>query len=255
MNDALKKYNVLVTRPKHQSKTLCDLIEQNGWNAVRFPTLEISSVNNKLVQQKINSLNQWHWLIFISVNAVKFAIEANNGKIDCFKSLSIAAVGSATAKALTKTGLSVDLLPDSEFNTEGLLATDEMNNVKGKSCLIVRGVGGRETLADALAKRGAKVDYLEVYNREIPVCRGSTFCDILPQVKLDAITITSGDALTNLLLMVGVDLRTRLLSVPLIVISDRIKKLAEKNNFKHIAVTDTPGDSAIIETLMMSLTH
>ncbi len=251
----MKKYNVLVTRPKHQAETLCSLIEQQGWNAVRFPTLEIKLLNNTIIQQKFDTLEQWNWLIFISANAVNFAIKANNGKIDKFKGLSIAAVGKSTKKALNRVGLSVDLLPETDFNSEGLLKTDQMNHVKGHACLIVRGTGGREILANTLRKRGAKVEYMEVYQRVMPVCSNSTICEMLKQGTLDAITMTSGDALNNLLVMIGNELRAKLKAVPLIVISKRIKALAEQQKFKHIAVVDSPEETAIIETVMMSLSH
>ena len=244
-------FNILVTRPAHQAELLSESIEQRGWNAIRFPTLEIVAINNKKTQQQLESLIQWHWLIFISQNAVNFAVNANNGRIDRFKHCSIAAVGKATEKALCTAGLSVDLLPNSQFNTEGLLATDQMNQVKRKNCLIIRGRGGREVLANGLRSRGAKVEYMEVYSREIPVYKDSTVATLLKQDKLHAITITSGDALKNLVSMTNTDLHNKLQAVPLIVISNRIRGLAEKIGFKTIAVTENSGDTAIIKAAVM----
>lgn len=241
-------FSILVTRPAHQANTLCELIEQQGWNAIRFPTLEIIATNNKKIQQQLETIKQWHWLIFISSNAVNFALSANNGKIDQFTHCSIAAVGKATEKALRAVGLSVDLLPKSQFNTEGLLATEQMNQVNKKNCLIVRGQGGRENLANELRTRGAKVEYMEVYSRELPASNHSNVKTLLKQEKLNVITITSGDALKNLVLMTGTDLHDKLQAVPLIVISNRIRELAEKIGFKTIVVTENPGDAAIIKT-------
>jgi uroporphyrinogen-III synthase len=71
---------------------------------------------------------------------------------------------------------------------------------------------------------------------------------MLRQESLHAITITSGEALKNLVAMIGVELHDKLQTVPLIVISNRIKQLAEKIGFKIIAVTENPGDTAIIKT-------
>ena len=247
-----KKYNILVTRPKQQADTLCHLIEEQGWNAIRFPTLEIVGNEPKAIKQQIDNLNLYQWIIFISTNAVNFALNANDGKIDCFINCNIAAVGKATEKALLKYGLAVDLVPETHFNTEGLLATTEMNDVQGKSCLIVRGNGGRETLANCLRERGAKVEYMEVYARIKPCHNDHTATKLLAQGKLHAITITSNEALLNLLAMFDQTLHYLLHAVPLIVISYRIKKLAEQSGFKHIAVTDHPGDSAIIKTVIMS---
>jgi len=246
----LKKQNILVTRPAHQADKLCDLIEQQGGQAVRFPTLEIVGLKNSRIKQQFEALKQWHWLIFISSNAVNFALAANNGKIDVFKACSIAAVGKATEKALISAGLSVDLMPKNNFNTEGLLATEAMQQVNDQKCLIVRGVGGRETLANSLRERGAIVDYMEVYSREIPIVDQSNVENRLKNQTLDAITITSGDALKNLVTMIGSELAEELFAVPLIVISNRIKQLAEEIGFKTIAVTDNPSDTAIIKTVV-----
>lgn len=248
MIDCSKRYNILVTRPAHQAETLCGLIEQQGWNAIRFPTIEIVANNNKNLSQQLKTIDQWHWLIFISANAVNFALSANNGRIERFKKCSIAAMGKATEKALLAVGLPADLLPDNQFNTEGLLATDEMNQVSGKNCLIIRGQGGRETLANKLLERGAAIEYMEVYSRKMPVFDSSDVVAMLSQGRLHVITITSGDALKNLVAMIGAEQHDKLQTVPLIVISNRIKQLAEKIGFKIIAVTENPGDTAIIKT-------
>ncbi len=240
-----------MTRPAHQADELCALIELNGWNAIRFPTLEIAAINNEKINRQLETLGQSDWLIFISANAVNFALSANNGKIDCFKKSSIAAVGKATEKALQAAGLTVDLLPDNQFNTEGLLATNEMNQVKGKGCMIIRGLGGREMLANKLYERGAEVEYMEVYSREMPMADSVIMTAHLKQGTLHALTITSGEALKNLMMMVESGLRDKLLAVPLIVISNRLKELAEKSGFKTIAITEGTGDAAIIKTVGM----
>jgi len=251
--EAENHYNVLVTRPAHQADTLCGLIEQQGWCPVRFPTLDIVALESNKTSMQLDSLSQWDWLIFISTNAVNFALRANNGKIDAFKACSIAAVGKATEKALQAAGILVDLLPDGQFNTEGLLASSEMKQLKGKKCLIVRGQGGRETLANSLRERGAMVDYMEVYSRVIPAADAASenVSAMLKLGKLHAITITSGDALKNLVIMMGAELHDKLKAVSLIVISHRIKALAEEIGFKSIAVTTNPSDIAIIETVVM----
>jgi uroporphyrinogen-III synthase len=248
-----EQYNILVTRPRHQAESLCNLIEQQGWNAIRLPTLDIVAAKKEQIRHQFETMSQYQWLIFISVNAVNFAIKANNGKIDCFKNNSIAAVGKATGKALIAAGLLVDLVPETSFNTEGLLATKEMNDVKGKSCLIIRGEGGRESLADSLRARGAKIDYLEVYQRIQPQILDSTGLIMLQQEKLNAITISSGESLNNLLKMVGQGLHDELIAIPLIVISQRLKVLAEQIGFKQITVSEKAEDAAIIETLIKSI--
>ncbi len=255
MKSDVKTINILVTRPEHQAEQLCRLIERQGWQAIRFPTLEIVAVENSAIIEQLENLGRYQWLIFISANAVNFALKANNGKIENFKEIPIAAVGKATEIALITAGLSVDLIPETHFSTEGLLATAEMNRVKGQDLLIIRGQGGREALANCLRERGAKVEYMEVYVREKPVYNDLAALDLIKCGKLQLITITSGDALKNLLAMINKKVHEDLFLVPLVVISNRIKKLANTLGFKHIAVTKKPSDDAIIEAMRTQLTN
>ena len=249
MSDLTSSYNVLVTRPQHQANHLCQLIEQQGWNAIRFPTLEIIALSNAKITQQLKTIDQYQWLIFVSTNAVNCAIQANNGKIEGFVDCSIVAVGKATKNALQAVGLEVALIPQQNFNSEGILATEAMQHIQGQSVLIIRGQGGREMLANNLRERGATVDYLEVYARQQPVSDHSIVTDRIQQGRLDSIIITSGDALTYLLAMITPRLHSQLFDLPLVVISNRIKALAETLGFTQIAVTKKTGDAAIIETI------
>jgi uroporphyrinogen-III synthase len=46
----------------------------------------------------------------------------------------------------------------------------------------------------------------------------------------------------------------RLLAVPVVVVSNRIRQIAADMGFKRIAVTNCPSDSAILETVTMCVT-
>lgn len=258
MNNALQGVHVLVTRPTHQAENLCQLIEQQGGIAVRFPTLEVVGINPKPDNQPDNlsiatnplpKLSNLHWLLFISANAVNFALKANGGKIAQLKAMQIAAVGQATAKALQKAGLQVNVLPKAGFDSDALLAMPELQQVNGQNILIVRGLGGREELANVLRSRGANVDYWEVYQRIIPDVDNAEVVSLLEQNKLDVIVITSCEALQNLLTMLGTAYTRPLTTVSLVVISDRIKRLAVEMGFTRVAVTEYPSDSAILDAV------
>ncbi len=238
---------ILVTRPAHQAGRLCRLIEQQGGLAIRFPVLRIVPTQDSFTLA--NKLNPYDWVIFTSPNAVNFALKANNGKIALQKNVHFASIGPATADTLKKAGIMIDLVPDSSHNSEALLACTELRQVKGLSFLIVRGCGGRELLAETLRSRGANVHYLEVYKRVLPTVNTEPVTTMLENAQLDIITITSVEALYNLLALLGEKIKKQLLSVPLIVISERIKKTAEELGFNRIAVSEKPSDTAIIRTV------
>lgn len=239
-----------MTRPAHQAENLSRLIQGRGGEAVRFPVLDIVARDNiEEVQYALKNLDKFQWVVFISPNAVNFALKANNGKIDRLKTVRFAAVGRATAQALEAAGLTVDVVPEQGYTSEALLAMPQMQQVKGQACLIVRGEGGREELANTLRSRGAVVQYLEVYKRTIPSIDSSQVVQLLAQHRLDVITVTSGEALQNLLIMLGENNHQLLLPIPIVVVSDRIRQLAAGMGFKRIAVTENPADTAILETV------
>jgi len=248
--------HVLVTRPAHQAENLSRLIEEQVGVAVRFPTLAITALDDScMIQNTLAHLDRYQWLVFISANAVTMhSYYSDGGKIKKFKSVRIAAIGKATAQALALAGLPVDLVPENGYNSEALLAMPQMQQINGQRYLIVRGKGGREELATTLRSRGATVEYLDVYKRIIPGVDSSQVSLLLAQDKLDVVTITSAEALQNLLIMLEEKHHQRLFEAPLVVVSNRIRQIAADMGFKRIAVTNSPSDVAILETVTMCVT-
>lgn len=246
-----KPFSVLVTRPAHQADKLSHLLELRGFQALRFPALEIvPSPRSANGLDRLKSLQNFHCLIFISANAVNFALKANNGKIETFERCKIAAVGKATARALVSAGLSVEWVPEAGFDSEALLAMSGFHDIEGHAFLIVRGEGGREKLAETLRERGAAVDYWEVYRRVRPQTDVQPLVDLLKRGMLNVITVSSGETLLNLVDMLGSDARQELLSVPLVVISERMKYLAKDIGFERIVLASGPDDEAIVEKVI-----
>ncbi len=247
---SLKNKRILVTRPQGQAQNLTELIIQQQGEAIAFPSLEIVALEKNLAMATcLEKLSRYDWLIFISRNAVNFAVALNNGKIHDFAKTKIAAVGNATAQALNEVGLKADLIPEQGFNSEALLMMPAMQQVQQQRFLIVRGVGGRELLAQTLTQRGANVETLEVYQRQQPTLDKSQVLDLLHQRQLSILTAFSVEALQNLMQML-IEAKSGLLSLPLVVISDRIKQQAIKMGFKQVFVSANPADRSVLETII-----
>ena len=247
MNTGLTAKRILVTRPSAQAENLCHLIEQAGGQAWRFPTLEITPEQADSADLA-NALNS-DWLIFTSSNAVDFAIGAFNGKMPQFGHTQVAAVGAATARSLQDFKWPVHCVPKTEFSSEGLLAEPAMQSVSGLECVIVRGVGGRDKLEQGLTARGAKVTYLQVYRRQRPEVDNLSLIRAIMIGQLDAISITSTEALDNLLAMLDTGSVEQIKNIDLVVASPRIAERATQLGFKHIAASQKPSDQEIVETL------
>lgn len=167
------------------------------------------------------------------------------------KKLSLQRKSKSNRHCLANVGLSVDLSPLQNYNSEALLALPEMQDMQNQRVLIVRGEGGREEMADTLRSRGADVQYLNVYKR-IPGTDNTDVISMLEHKELDIITATSGEVLQNLLIMLGATHHQQLFRLPLVVVSDRIRQLAIDMGFKQIAVAVSPSDDAILETINQS---
>lgn len=247
MKQTLTGARILVTRPVGQAENLCRLIEQQGAKAIHIATLAIEGITPKPLALSRSLASDW--LIFTSTNAVNFALQTLDGKMSVCETRRIAAVGQATANALKQAGLTVDCVPVQDFSSEGLLAMPELQQVTGKQCTIVRGLGGREKIAETLRSRAAEVGYLEVYRRFQPETDTQELTSLLSLHQLQATTITSTEALQNLLSLLDSENLIRIKAIPLIVVSERIAHTAKELGFKQIAVSPQPTDAAILETL------
>ncbi|MEW6039076.1 MAG: uroporphyrinogen-III synthase [Pseudomonadota bacterium] len=255
MPPSLSGLRVLVTRPKDQAEPLCKLVEGAGGNAVRFPLLDIQpSARAGEGAAFLQQVSDWDWWIFVSANAVNQA-RALGALQPGGARPRIAAIGKATADALAEAGITVDLIPEPQSNSEGLLDMPAMREIAGRRILIVRGEGGREELKNQLVERGALVQYAELYRR-VPVYTGAeTLIDGLRTAGFDILTATSGEAIEHLYRLVPPEDRPRLIETPLVVISERLKNQAGSLGFQHVAVADTTSDPAVLEALKDVAAH
>jgi uroporphyrinogen-III synthase len=241
---ALANRRILVTRPARQARELCRLIEAAGGQAMVFPLLEIVPAANPSELAAL-PLQDYDLAIFVSVNAVEMALP----HLPRLPPLAVAAVGEGTAKALRQAGWPPSIVPERQFDSEGLLALAELqaDRVAGKKVLIFRGEGGREALAEGLRQRGAEVEYVEVYQRRLPRVDPA----LHPWIErggIDVIVITSSEGLRNL---------PRLLNAPawlfgttLLLGSERIRQAALDFGF-HGSIMAAPqmSDAGLLQGL------
>ncbi len=246
----LQGLGVVVTRPAHQAQPLCERLSALGANVIRFPLMQIKALALTPAQQQIlEQLEQYDLAIFVSPNAVTFGLQRLDGHWPA--KLKIAAVGQGSAKALRQQQQHVDLFPTDQFNSEALLVLPELQRVQQQRIVIFRGQGGREYLAQELRKRGAEVDYLELYQRLPPTAKIDTLLKLWQQNQIQLIIITSSESLHNLYAMVASSGKAYLENTPLLVISTQTKRLALKLGFKNlIMISPQASDIEISNTLI-----
>ena len=115
----------------------------------------------------LESIYQFHHIVFISTNAVYFFIDRlNKNKISIPNHLRFSCIGTSTRKFIENALKKNVNCPSDIYDSEYLLKHAIFNNIKNKNILIIRGKGGRETLKEGFESKEANVVYGECYNRE-----------------------------------------------------------------------------------------
>ncbi len=257
VTSTLNGLGVLVTRPKHQADTLCRLIEDHGGIAIRWPALIIAGPRDPAPALALfDRLAEYDLAIFTSAHAVERALPAIRERGDIPDRLDIAAVGRASGRALARHGIARCLQPRDDFSSEGLLALPRLREVAGQRIAIVCGDGGRDLLVETLTARGARVDRAEVYRRERPAAGDiGTLLARWKRGEIGAVTVTSGENLRNLFDMLDVAGQDYLCDTPLIVASDRIRRIAAEYGCRRLLPARDATDDAIAAALLDLATH
>jgi uroporphyrinogen-III synthase len=246
MNPPLAGLKIVVTRPREQAVQLARSIEQAGGVPLLFPLLDITAVKDtRELHEQISRLAQFDLAIFISPNAVNYGITAIRTVTNIPPKLKIATVGQGSAKALRELGISNVIAPTERFDSEGLLALPDLQDVAAWRVMIFRGDSGRELLGDTLKARGATVEYAACYQRSKP----QQDAGMLLAAKPDAITVTSSEALGYLWQMLDDNAKGILRDTPIFLPHARIAELAHEQGWRHVQLTDS-GDDGLLSALM-----
>lgn len=250
----LNGLHIAVTRPYAQALSLCEAIKLHGGTVISFPLIAIAPLQDySLFEQQLAQLETTDWAIFISSNAVDYAMPRILKKFgNVPENVKFAAIGHQTAKQLNLYGVHNVLTPHTRFDSETLLALTEMQDVAGKTIAIFRGVGGRELMAETLKTRGATVYFAESYCRINPQTDTKLLHNQWQQGKLDAIVVTSSEAMRHLLQMAQASIWLR--HVTLCVNHARIAEDPKRLGLKVLIATE-PGDDALLKCLSQLVKH
>jgi uroporphyrinogen III methyltransferase/synthase len=191
---------ILITRARDQSAEFSKRLRTLGAEVIEFPTIEIlPPIRWEKLDQAIDQLKSYDWIIFTSANGVNFFGERlkEKGKDHrLLSSLKVCAIGPATAYQLKEKGILVDYTPK-EFIAEAILKGFEMMAIKGKRILLVRAKVARDILPKGLGKMGAEVDVVEAYRTVKPKGSSKRLKQLLIDGGIDAITFTSSSTVNH----------------------------------------------------------
>ena len=214
-SDVLRGKRILVTRARSQALSLVQRIESLGGEVVEFPTIEIRPPESYgPLDQAINQIGSYDWLIFTSVNGVEQFLnrfEKLGKNIADLAGIEVGAIGPETAKRLTAAQIQPSLVPK-QYQAEGILEALIPETVLGKRILIPRAAKARDILPETLRQWGARVDVVEAYQTVLPQVDVSALCKLLREGTIDMITFTSSSTATNFAAMLRDQDLPRLLS-------------------------------------------
>lgn len=228
------------------------MVRDAGGRPILFPLLEITGLDDYSAFDSImDRIEQFDWAIFISSNAVEHGMSRLLARHSLPTQLKFAAVGPVTAAELAKFGVAQTLTPEGRFDSESLLALPEFAQMRGKRCLIFRGQGGRDLLVSQLTARGADVCFAECYRRVNPSQGLSELTQLWQNGQLDALVVTSSEALRNLLGLFTTKQpgQNWLKVIPIFVNHPRIAEAAAEHGLQAV-IAEAPGDVGMLATLV-----
>ncbi len=208
---------IVVTRAKEQAQPFIDLLEQAGAQVILFPTIEIAMPGSfKSIDKSINSLKEYDYLVFTSVNGVKgflSRMQKLRKDLRCLNGIKIAAIGKMTAHVLGEHFLYPEIVPEN-FTSKHLANEFKKEDTKGKKVLLIRSELSNDILPRQLGKMGARVDTVTTYTVRKAHVDSNKIKQIFKNHGVDLITFTSPSTFNNfILLMKGESLKQLLRGV------------------------------------------
>lgn len=180
----MASFTLFNTRPIGQAEALNTLLNDAGGQGLSCPSIQIAPFAEPRFENvsffdsaqtfTVESVLQVEHWVFISVNAVNLfatllnAIESQglNKVLAGADHIQIHAIGQATALALQALGFNPNPASHAQYDSEGLLETEALQELSHSKMLIFKGLGGRTALSSTFKARGAQVGGWSIYERQ-----------------------------------------------------------------------------------------
>lgn len=195
---------IVITRDRSQAMDLAEPLEALGAETLLLPVIEVrEAVDPAPLDQAISRLDSYHWLIFTSVNGVRFFMDRLDRSAFDLRALKakICAIGPATRAAVEALHLKVDRMPE-EYVAESLVQAFASGDLRGCRILLPRAAVARDVAPVELMRRGATVDVVAAYRTVIPETAVARAREVMAR-KPHWITFTSSSTVKNFVAVAG----------------------------------------------------
>lgn len=246
--------NVLITRPDERGQQLLEMLAEQHIFAIHQPLFRVEA-GRELPQlpSAISALKTGDCVFAVSKNAVDFAHQTLMATGFAWRSdVQYFAVGQTSANYFASQTEQAVRYPLKFANSEGLLDLPEMQDLSGKTVLILRAESGREFFAEQAALRGADVKILECYQRIALIQDISDKISLAKRAGIDTIVATSSDIVAMLVAQTREEDRPWLFECRLIVVSQRTARDAEQLGWqaKNITISNKADNASLLNTLL-----
>ncbi|MTD39164.1 uroporphyrinogen-III synthase [Erwinia sp. CPCC 100877] len=246
---------ILVTRPSPDGEALVSRLRAMGRVAWNFPLIEFSPGRElSRLPGYLNALRSGDLAFVLSRHAVEYAhATLSRQGVPWPTEVSWFSIGRSSALALHKVSRLLVNYPRDREISEVLLQLPELQDIKGKQALILRGNGGRELLGNTLRQRGAQVTLCECYQRCPRQYDGAEVAWRWQNKGIDTLVVTSGEMLRQLYALIPEWYRKHwLLNCRLIVVSERLASHARESGWQDISIADNADNDALLRALCPS---
>jgi uroporphyrinogen III methyltransferase / synthase len=191
---------VLVTRARHQAEEFHRHLAELGAWVIDIPTIEVRPLRvDANVRDAIAQLDDTHLVVFASANAVEIFFDMLfelRRDARALRNSRLCAIGPETARTLEAHGLRPELV-SGEYTAEGLAETLGNWDLTNARILVPRARQNRDGLPAILAKRGAVVEILPVYELACPAGASAALRKLFEKEPVDVVTFTSTATVVN----------------------------------------------------------
>ena len=180
--------HILITRPEGKGTELALALQQAGYRATQCPVLTLDYLTPS--SSELSPLENADKIIFISQDAVHALLKLTP---TINKAAQLYAVGQQTADAVYEAFGRRAAVPKNH-DSEGLLELKTLQDVELDNIVLVKGEGGRTTIAKTLKQRGALLNQLVVYERTAIESEPGKWMDHWQTIDVEGIVITSNAA-------------------------------------------------------------
>ncbi len=199
-NRPLLGRKIVVTRAREQASNLVEQLESLGAEVMECPTIKIVDPESYApLDEALSKLASYQWVVFTSVNGVKYffgRLFAKGLDARALGGAKIAAIGPVTAQTLMQYGLKTDILPKN-YRAESVVEAFSNENVSGKRVLLPRAEEARPVIPVELEKMGATVDEISVYRTVQDRGNADALVRDLKDGAIDMVTFTSSSTVKN----------------------------------------------------------